>query len=378
MYITGIGRTKFGILEKSLPELLYEAIYKALDDSPVEITDINAIIVANFLGGPSQGQLHLNSLISSLLPGTNLPVFRVEAACASGGLAVHQAFSMPKKFKNILVVGVEKLNNLPTKTVTKNLAMAGDVLRDQKEGVIFPAQYAIVADQYLRKYAATHDDLALVSLKNHRNATLNPLAHFHHKDVDLETINSSPMVCSPLNLFDCCPISDGSASLILSRTKKSDQDIKIIGSAFATDSISLSQRKELTNFKAAKLAAKTAYEMAKVRPKNIDIAEVHDCFTIAEIIAMEDLGFCNKGEGTKLVRNGDTSLSGKLPINTDGGLIGDGHPVGTTGIAQICEIVQQLRGEAGRRQVSNTKIGLTHNIGGVGGTAVVHILEGFK
>ncbi|MEA3458434.1 MAG: thiolase domain-containing protein, partial [Candidatus Thermoplasmatota archaeon] len=145
-----------------------------------------------------------------------------------------------------------------------------------------------------------------------------------------------------------------------------------------TDAISLSQRKELTTFKAAILAAKTAYKMAKVSPKDIDIAEVHDCFTIAEIIAMEDLGFCNKGEGGNLVRNGETSLSGRLPINTDGGLIGDGHPVGTTGIAQICEVVEQLRGTAGQRQIPNAKIGLTHNIGGVGGTAVVHILEGCK
>ena len=378
MYVTGIGRTKFGILEKSLPELLYEAIYNALDNSPIGIADIDAIIVANFLAGPGQGQLHLNSLVSSLLPETNLPIFRVEAACASGGLAVYQALSMPKKFKNVLVVGVEKLNTLPTKTVARNLAMAGDALRDQKEGLIFPAQYAIVADQYLRKYGATHDDLALVSLKNHTNALQNPLAHFYHKKVSLENIKSSPIVSSPLNLFDCCPISDGAASLVLSMTKKSDHDIKIIGSAVATDAISLSQRKELTTFKAAILAAKTAYKMAKVGPKDIDIAEVHDCFTIAEIIAMEDLGFCNKGEGAKLVRNGETSLSGRLPINTDGGLIGDGHPVGTTGIAQICEVVEQLRGTAGPRQIPNAKIGLTHNIGGVGGTAVVHILEGCK
>jgi len=378
MYIIGVGRTKFGVLNKSLPELAYEAIYNALEDSPIEIADIDAIIVANFLAGPNQGQLHLNSLVSSILPGINLPIFRVEGACASGGLAVHLALSMPKKFENILVVGVEKLNDHPTKTVTKNLAMAGDSLRDQKEGLIFPAQYAIVADQYLRKYDAAHDDLALVSLKNHRNATLNPLAHFHYKDVDLETINSSPIVCSPLNLFDCCAISDGAASVVLSRTKKSDRDVKIIGSAVNTDSLSLSQRKELTTFKAARLAAKSAYEMAKLTPKDIDIVEVHDCFTIAEIIAMEDLGFCKKGEGTKLIRNDETTLSGRLPTNTDGGLIGDGHPVGTTGIAQIFEIVQQLRGNAEKRQIPNAKIGLTHNIGGAGGTAVVHILEGFK
>jgi len=378
MYITGIGRTKFGVFDTSLPELIYEAMYKALNDSPIGITDVDAVIFANFLAGPNQGQLHLNSLIASLLPRTNLPIIRVEAACASGGIAVNQAFSMPKKFENILIVGAEKLNDHTTKTIARNLAMAGDALRDQKEGLIFPAQYAILADQYLRKYDASHDDLMLVSLKNHRNATLNPLAHFYHKDVDLEAINSSPMVCSPLNLFDCCPISDGAAAIVVSMIKKGDRDVKIIGSTVKTDAISLSQRTDLTTFKAAILAAKDAYKTANVGPKDIDIAEVHDCFTIAEIIAMEDLGFCNKGEGVKLIRDDETSLSGRLPINTDGGLIGDGHPVGASGIAQICEIVEQLRGGAGQRQVPDAKIGLAHNIGGAGGTAVVHILEGSK
>ncbi|HUT31418.1 MAG TPA: thiolase domain-containing protein [Sedimentisphaerales bacterium] len=378
MYITGIGRTKFGILEKSLPELMYEAVSKALDDSPVGIADIDGAVVANFLAGPSQGQLHLNSLLSSLLPRTNLPILRVEAACASGGLAVIQGLSMFRESETILVLGVEKLNDQPTRTVARYLAMAGDALRDQKEGLIFPAQYAIIADQYMRRYGISHDDLALVSLKNHRNAMLNPLAHFHYKEVNLEIVNCSPMVCSPLNLFDCCPISDGAACLVLSKAKRSDRDVKIIGSAVRTDALSLSQRRDLTTFKASRLAAGDAYRMARITPNDIDVAEVHDCFTIAEIIAMEDLGFCNKGEGTRLVRDGDTSLTGRLPVNTDGGLIGEGHPVGATGIAQICEIVQQLRGTAGKRQVSNARIGLTQNIGGAGGTAVVHILEGLQ
>ena len=178
MYICGAGRTKFGILKKTLPELAYEAMYKAIDDSPIDIRDIDAIIVANFLAGPSNGQLHLNSLIASLLPGLNLPIFRVEAACASGGLAVHQATLMPEKFQNILILGFECLSNNGSRISAKYLAMAGDSLRDQKEGLIFPSQYAIIADIYLRKHKATHDDLALVSSKNHYNATLNPLALF--------------------------------------------------------------------------------------------------------------------------------------------------------------------------------------------------------
>lgn len=375
MYICGIGRTKFGILKKALPELAYEAMYKAIDDSPIGIRDIDAIIVANFLAGPSHGQLHLNSLIASLLPGLNLPIFRVEAACASGGLAVHQATLMPEKFKNILILGFECLNNNGSRISAKYLAMAGDSLRDQKEGLIFPSQYAIIADIYLRKHKATHDDLALVSSKNHYNATLNPLAHFNHNDFGQNIIDLlSCEVSTPLKLLDCCPISDGAAALVVSKSKKSNQDIRILGTAIATDAISLSQRDEITVFKAARLAAQEAYSIADVTPNEIDIAEVHDCFTIAEIIAMEDLGFCKRGEGVELLRNEETSLSGRLPINTDGGLIGDGHPVGATGIAQICEIVEQLRGRAGRRQVSNPRVGLAHNVGGCGGTAVVHIL----
>ena len=375
MFICGIGRTKFGILRKTLPELAYEAMYNAINDSPLNIREIDAIIVSNFLSGPSQGQLHLNSLIASLLPGLNIPIYRVEAACASGGLAVHQATLLLDRFENILVLGFESMNGHSSKLSTKYIAMAGDSLRDQREGLIFPAQYAIVADCYMRKYKTTHDVLSLVSSKNHYNATLNPLAHFNYSSKDLNiAIKSHAIVSTPLDLFDCCPISDGAAALVISKNRKSDRDVKILGSATYTDAISLSQRNEFTTFRAARLAAKAAYEMADINPGEIDIAEVHDCFTIAEIIAMEDLGFCGKGEGSKLIKDEETSLSGKLPINTDGGLIGDGHPVGATGIAQIYEIVEQLQGTAGRRQVCDPRIGLTHNVGGCGGTAVVHIL----
>lgn len=376
MYITGIGRTKFGILDKSLPELLYESMHKAIDDCPFEIEDIGAIVVSNFLAGNIQNQLHLGSLVSSLLPGTNLPIFHTEAACSSGGIAVFQALSLINNFENIMVIGGEKLSTSFNRRLYKYISMAGDNLRDQQEGLIFPAQYAIVASQYFHAYGATRDDLARIALKNYSNAALNKFAHFNIKNVDLNILNSAPVICSPLGLYDCCPISDGAAAIVISKEKKTNRDIKIIGYAAKTDAISLSQRKEFTTFKSAKLAAKIAFNMAKVSPNDVDLAEVHDCFTIAELIAMEDLGFCGPGEALKLIRKDETSLSGSLPINTDGGLLADGHPFGATGIAQIYEIVMQLRGEAGPRQVSKAKIGLAHNIGGVGGTAVVHILEG--
>lgn len=375
MYITGIGRTKFGILNKSLPELLYEAMYKALQDSPLCIEDINAIVISNFLGGCSQSQLHLGSLVTSLLPGTNLPAFRVEAACASGGMAIFQALTMLHDFDNILVIGGERLSVSSNKKLYKNIAMAGDFLRDQQEGLIFPAQYAIIASKFLRLCGATPRDLALISLKNYSNASQNPLAHFNYMKINMDEIASSHMICSPLRLFDCCPISDGAAAIVLSSVKRTRRDVKIIGRGARTDAISLSQRKHLTSFKSARLAAKDAFAMAGISANEVDTAEIHDCFTIAELVAMQDLGFCHQGEAVKMIRNEETTLSGRLPINTDGGLLADGHPVGATGIAQVYEIVEQLRGEAENRQVENAKIGLAHNVGGVGGTAVVHIME---
>jgi len=376
MYINGIGRTKFGILDKSLPELLYEAMVKAIMDSKLSIYEIEAIVISSFLCGNSNNQLHLGSLISSLLPGLNLPCFRIEAACASGGMAVFEAINMLKNYDNILVVGGEKLSESISRSLIKSIAMAGDLLRDQREGVIFPAQYAIVASEYLRTYNLNHRDLSLVALKNYRHAKLNDLAHFNYKCITEQDIASSPIICSPLHMYDCCPISDGSAALVVSNEKISDRSVKIIGHSAICDSISLSQRNETISFKSARLAANSAFKMAKRTPKDIDIAEVHDCFTIAELVAMEDLGFCSKGNAIKLLKEGDTSLTGTIPINTDGGLLADGHPIGATGIAQICELVLQLRGEASQRQIDNAKIGLSHNVGGVGGTAVVHILEG--
>lgn len=374
-YITGIGRTKFGVLDKNLPELSHEAMMKSLEDSGFSINDIDLIYVANFGAGLFQNQLHLNSVIASLLPKSNIPIIRIEAACASASVALYQTIISLGKFENIMVLGIEKMTGGDKLSIQKNISAAGDRLLDQQEGLIFPANYALIAQQHMLKYGTTLNDLALVALKNHQNANLNELAHFYQKEVDIEMIKNSPVVCSPLRLFDCSPVSDGAAAIIISKNKRTDRDIEIIASAMATDTISLSQRKILTSFKAAKIAAEKAYEQANIKPSEIDIAEVHDCFTIAELIAMEDLGFIKEGGSKDMVREGRTTLKGDLPINTDGGLKADGHPMGATGAAQVIEIVTQLRGEAGKRQISNAEIGLTHNIGGAGGTAVIHILK---
>lgn len=374
MNITGVGRTKFGILSKSLVELTYEAMFNAIEDSPLDIKDIDAIYVSNFLGGPLNGQLHFNSIIASLLPSINIPIIRIETACASSSVAFNQALNSLKKMPNIMIIGVEKMTGTKLMSPTDAIAMAGDHEIDFEQGLIFPAAYALIAQQYMQKYGVTHDILELVSYINHVNANRNPLAHFYHKEVTREMIKNSQMVASPLNLFDCSPLSDGAVAIIISDKKHADRDIRILSSRIATDTISLTQRADMTSFLATKIAGAQAYKDAGITPKKIDVVEVHDCFTISELLALEDLGFCAPGESSTMIENGDILLDGALPVNPDGGLKANGHPIGATGLAQIFEIVTQLRLEAGSRQVADPEIGLTQNIGGIGGTCGITIL----
>lgn len=378
MYVIGIGRTKFGPLSESIAELAYKAMFEAISDSPISIRDVEAIYVSNFLGSKYTKQLHFNAVISSLLPELRIPIIGIETACASGASAIYQGLLALNRFENVLVIGVEKMTDATKMESTEYLAMAGDRRLDQEQGMIFPANYALIAQKHMELYGTTHEDLSAVSFKNHKNANLNPLAHFNYKKVTLDMINRSPIISSPLNLFDCSPISDGAAAVVLSRTKKSRRDVKVVGSDLATDYISLSQRKELTSFASTKIAAANALNQAGIRPRDLDVVEAHDCFTIAELLAMEDIGICKPGESKDWIRKEKTALNGELPINTDGGLKADGHPIGASGIAQVYEIVTQLRGEAGKRQVDGAEIGLAHNVGGVGGTAVIHILRGLS
>jgi acetyl-CoA C-acetyltransferase len=374
MFISGIGRTKFGALPESLPELLYEAMYNTIKDSYLDISDIGAIFVSNFLGGPLNGQLHLNSLVSSFLPDINIPILRIETACASSGSAIHQAVNSLQKYENVMIIGAEKMTSDNFMGPIESIAMASDRYTDQMNGLIFPASYALIAQQYLQKYGVNHEVLEFVSFINHQHANLNPLAHFYNKNFTLEKISNSPMVASPLNLFDCSPISDGGAGIILSKNNEEDRDVKILSSQLASDSISITHRKDLTSFEATKIAAEKAYKESKTDPSEIDIFEVHDCFTISELIALEDLGLCHPGEASLLIYDGHISRDGKQPVNTDGGLKANGHPIGATGLAQIFELVTQIRGEAGKRQINDVKNGLAQNIGGIGGTASITIL----
>jgi len=374
LHIIGIGRTRFGLLEHSLPEIIYEAMNNAIEDSNIDITDIGAIYISNFLGGPLSGQLHLNSVVASMLPGMNISILRIETACASSGVALKQATYALSEYDNIMVIGAEKMTSPYIVNQAEAIAMASDRFIDRPGCPIFPAIYALIAQQYMHKYDIDHEVLERVSYINHKNANLNPLAHFYHKEVSMDAIKRSPIIASPLNLFDCCPVSDGAVAIIISKEKRSDRDIRIISSQFTTDSISITQKEDMTSFKAVKLAASKAYRESGLKPGDINILEVHDCYTISELIALEDLGFCAPGEASKLVNNGSILKDGMLPVNTDGGLKANGHPIGATGLAQVYEIVAQLRGEAGHRQVHDPRFGMAHNIGGVGGTASITIL----
>jgi acetyl-CoA C-acetyltransferase len=375
MYINGVGRTKFGNLSKSLIELAYEAMFSAINDSPLYITDIDAIFVSNFLSGPLDSQLHLNSIVASLLPDINIPIMRIETACASSSAALNQALNCLIKTPNIMVVGVEKMTGTRMMVPTDAIAMAGDHGIDYENGLIFPASYALIAQKYFQKYQINHEILEKISYINHKNANLNPMAHFFYKEVTLEMIKKSQMIADPLNLFDCSPISDGAAAIIISDKRRSDRDVEILSSQICTDTISITQRKDITSFKATKLASRKAYSETGLSPDDIDIFEVHDCFTISELLALEDLGVCEPGKSHELVENGDILITGEIPVNTDGGLKADGHPIGATGLAQIFEVVTQLRDEAGKRQVNNPEIGLAQNIGGIGGTCGITIMR---
>lgn len=371
--VLGAGITKFGELwDKSLTDLAIEAGSAAIKDSGLQTKQIDAVFVANMLYSKSAGQDHLGSVIASRL-GINGSAHHIEAACASGGVAVHQAVTslLSGLYSNILVIGVEKMTDLSTSQITSGLMGAASE-EERASGLTFPALYALMAKAHMEKYGTTKQQLASVSVKNHFNARLNPNAQFRF-ELSLEKALSSPMVSDPLTLFDCSPITDGAAAVILSA--KQESDVYISGSAVATDSPGLSERKSLTEIPATKAAAEKALHQAGLKISDIDLLEVHDCFTIAEIMALEDLEVCPKGQGGKFIAAGKANLQGKLPVNTSGGLKGCGHPVAATGIKQIIEIYEQLKGVAGDRQVKEPKIGLTQNVGGTGGTVAIHILQ---
>lgn len=372
--VKGIGITKFGELwDKSLEDLMFEATGMAIKDSRLKIQEIDAVLVGNMLYSKLAGQDHLGAILTSML-GINVFASHVEGACASGGLAIHLATQMIKsgEYTNILVVGVEKMTDQQASDVSLALMGAGSE-EERDAGLTFPGLYAMMAQAHFDKYGTTKEHLAKVAEKNHYHASLNENAHYPFPITIEKVLKSSP-IADPLNLLDCSPLTDGAAAVILSSDYRKGE-VFIAGSAVATDQIDLADRESLLELKATKIASDKVYEQAKLNASDISVAEVHDCFTIAEVLAMEDLGFCKKGEGGKFIESGVTRLGGKLPVNTSGGLKACGHPVGATGVKQIVELTLQLRGKAGKRQVKNAKVGLAQNVGGTGATVAVTILQ---
>ena len=381
--VIGIGVTKFGELwDKSFRQLTAEAGAKALLDSGIAGGDIDAMYIGSMSSGRFVGQEHIGALVADAagLSHLHIPSTRVEGACASGSLAVREGYlSIASGINDVVVVGgIEKMNDVSGEAATETLATAADQEWESFFGVTFPGLYALMARRHMYEFGTTKEQLAQVAVKNHSNGALNPNAQYQ-KEIKIETVLNATVVADPLGLFDCSPVTDGAASIVLCAAEKAkkftDNAVKIIGSGQGSDTLALHARDKITTLEATVHAAKKAYNQAKIKPSDINVAEVHDCFTIAEIMAIEDLGFVKKGEGGKAVQNKISTLDGEIPINTSGGLKAKGHPVGATGVAQIVEIVQQLRDTADKRQVKNANIGLAHNVGGSGATAVVHILE---
>lgn len=382
--IIGVKNTKFGELwEKSLRDIVVEAGIGAIEDAGVSGKEINSLYVGNMSGGRFVEQEHIGALIadySGLSRNLHIPATRVEAACASGGLALRQAImSVASGYSDIVVAaGAEKMTDVGTEVASAALAAAADREWEGMAGATFPGLYAMIAKLHMHKYGTTSEQLAEVAVKNHKNGSLNPIAQYKNL-LTVDDVLKSIMVADPLRIFDCSPITDGASAVVLAPAeiahKYTDTPIYIKATAQASDTIALHDRRDITTLDATVVAAKRAYSMAKVEPEDIDLVEVHDCFTIAEICAIEDLGFAEKGKGGVVTAEGETAIGGRIPVNTSGGLKACGHPVGATGIKQAVEVVTQLRGDAGKRQVAGAKYGMTHNVGGSGATAVVHIFS---
>ncbi|NLA99939.1 MAG: thiolase domain-containing protein, partial [Methanomicrobiales archaeon] len=379
--VIGIGCTEFGEhWGISFRDLFVRAGALALEDAGVTGEKIAALYVGNMSAGRFVEQEHIGALIADYagLASTNVPSTRVEAACASGGLAFRQAvIAVASGMEDVVVAaGVEKMTDVGTGASVDMLASAADREWEGFAGATFPGLYAMIANDYMHRYPLTREQLAAVAVKNHENGAKNPIAQFQNR-ITIDTVLNSTMVADPLRLFDCSPITDGAAAVVVVPLERAheftDTPVRVLASAQASDTIALHDRRDISTLDATVAAGKRAFAQAGLTHKDIDMVEVHDCFTIAEICAIEDLGFCKKGEAGKLTAEGATALNGDIPVNTSGGLKACGHPVGATGIKQIYEIVSQLRGEAGGRQV-DAEVGMTHNVGGTGATVVVHIL----
>jgi len=380
--VAGVGLTHFGAHpDRTGRDLFAEAAAAALGETDVPREDVEALLYGNFMGEVTEAQGHQGPLMAEAA-GLRVPATRYESACASAGVAVREAVKRVRSGEAdvLLVGGAERMHNVGTAGATEGLAMAADDLYEVRAGVTFPGAYALMARAYFERYGGTSEDLAHVAVKNHENALENEYAQFQ-REVTVEEALEAPTIAEPLGLFDACPITDGAAALVLvseayAADRGVDAPVAVTGTGQGGDSLALQDRADLARAPATADAAEEAYVEAGVGPEDVDFAEVHDCFTIAEVLAIEELGFYGAGEGVGAARDGETTADGRLPVNLSGGLKAKGHPVGATGASQVVEATRLLRGDHPNSDaVPEDAVGVTHNAGGTVASAVVHVLE---
>src|SRR3989338_3395709 len=375
--IVGVSQTKFGEhWDKSLRDLIVEAGNAAINDSGVERKSIQSLFIGSMSSGRYAGQEHLGALAADSLRLTPIPATRFECACASGSLAFRNAYIDVASGQHdcAIVLGVEKMTDVKGPEAITSLAAAGDQEWEAAIGLTFAGLYALMARKHMHDFGTTREQMAMVSVNNHKNGVANKYAQFR-TPITVQDVLKSSLVADPLRLLDCSPITDGAAALVLmseEKAKRIANPVWILGSGQGSDTLALHDRASFTEMPATVVAAKEALKGADVKISDMSLLEVHDCFSINELIALEDLGFCRKGEGGKFVESGKIAIGGEIPVNTTGGLKAGGHPVGATGVRQIIDIVRQLRGDS-CNQLKNPEYGMNLNVGGSGATAVVNI-----
>lgn len=379
-YVVGVGSTNYGKLEQTLREAAVHAAMEAIETSGIDVEKIDGAFIANALG-MAERQGHLGPLVMTSLGIPEKPASSIEAACASGASAFREAYvNVAGGFADAyLAVGVEKVSGIDSITATGYFAYASDYVYEGACGASFPGLYATLARAHMKKYGTTEEDLARVAVQNHENALLNPKAHLKKK-ITVEDVLKSTVVSTPLKMFDACPFSDGASAAIVATKEIAERlggpMIRVAGVGRAGSVAALPDRTDLTSLSGTKVAAKQALAQAKVDIGKIDFLEVHDCFTIAELVAMEDLGIAAPGKAAAFIRDGQGARGGDTPINASGGLKAKGHPVAATGLGQVQEMYAQLAGKVGgERQLKGVKRGLAHNVGATGGSVAVTILE---
>ena len=377
--VLGAGSTKYGKLDDSIVDIALQASVSAIESAGIEPKEIQAGYISNVFGVADK-QVHLGPVVMSNLGISEKPSLSIESACGSGSVSFREAFANVAAgfYDAVLVTGVEKVTHTGTEWTTTYFSYCSDFFYEGQAGVSFPGLFASMARAYIHEFNATEEDFARVAVKNHDNGLLNPKAHLRKK-ITIDDVMHSAVVASPLKLYDCCPFSDGASAVILCSqnfAKEHGGDyIDVIGSGRGGSPAALQGRDHLTTIPSTKIATESAYKMAGITAKDVDFAEVHDCFTIAEVVDTEDLGFFEKGKGIEAVREDQTKLNGQISINPSGGLKSKGHPIGATGVGQVVEVYDQLTGNADERTVKNAKIGLTHNFGATGASCAVHIFQ---